>query len=173
MRERRSNNSGEDSRVVVSQPVIEILRGRDGRDGLPGPAGRDGKIGAKGEKGDSGMQGLSGLQGLRGPPGKDGKSGVVYTRWGRTTCPSVQGTELLYSGLTGGSYYSHKGGGSNYLCMPKNPQYSTYAPGTTDYSYIYGELSMRHCLLVLQYIPLSITTMSRVQSAMCKRGGVY
>lgn len=93
--------------------------GRDGRDGIYGPPGRDGK------------------DGDTGPPGPPGKGGVVYIRWGRTTCPSVQGTELVYSGRAGGSYYN-QGAASNYLCMPNNPHYSNHIPGVQGYSYIYG-----------------------------------
>ena len=119
-------------------PHLEILRGRDGRDGLPGLAGRDGKDGEQGEGGERGEKGDLGLQGLPGPRGKAGRSGVVYTRWGRTTCPSVQGTELVYSGRAGASHSTQKGGGANYLCMPDNPQYSTYVRGVNDFSTVYG-----------------------------------
>ena len=55
--------------------------------------------------------------------------GVVYTRWGRTTCPSTSGTQLLYAGRAAGSYYNQKGGGANYLCLPEQPQYSNYTAG--------------------------------------------
>ena len=114
--------------------------GRDGRDGLPGPAGRDGKDGEKGQKGDPGLQspqGAEGEKGEKGQKGEAGNSGIVYTRWGKKNCTSVQGTELVYNGRTGGSWYN-KGGAANYLCMPTNPQYSNYAPGVQGYSYVYG-----------------------------------
>ena len=48
----------------------------------------------------------------------------MYTRWGRKTCPST-GAQLLYEGIAGGSYYLHHGGGANYVCLPKVPQYMT------------------------------------------------
>ena len=62
--------------------------------------------------------------------------GVVYTRWGRKSCPT--GAELLYEGITGGEWYDNKGGGANYVCLPKVPQYlnttvplySAYMSGT-------------------------------------------
>ena len=75
-----------------------------------------------------------------GPPGTPAPSGggVVYTRWGRTTCPSTSGTELVYEGRAGGSHYTHSGGGANYLCMPDNPQYLSYEPGNYGASYLYG-----------------------------------
>ncbi len=66
-------------------PYIEVLRGRDGRDG------RDGKDGKDGEQGESGEPGIQGEPGPPGPPG----GGVVYTRWGRTTCPGT--AELVYA----------------------------------------------------------------------------
>ena len=49
--------------------------------------------------------------------------GNIYIRWGRTTCPGVNGTELVYSGYSGGSWYDHYGAASNNLCMPKDPAF--------------------------------------------------
>ena len=115
-------------------PYIEILQGRDGRDGRDGepgprgPPGRDGVNGVKGDKGDTGPQG---------PPGIGG-GGVTYVRWGRTTCPDTEGTELVYKGRAGGSHYSHSGGGSNYQCITENPENFDFGPGTVDASYMYG-----------------------------------
>ena len=107
-------------------------RGRDGRDGLTGLPGRDG---VDGEKGDMGMTGPPGPQG---PPGTPGVGSVVYTRWGNTSCPSTEGTSLVYSGIAAGSFYSHTGGGANYLCMPEDPDYSTFNTGVQAHSQIYG-----------------------------------
>ena len=64
--------------------------------------------------------------------------GLVYTRWGRTTCPSTSGTQLVYSGRAAGSHAFHKGGGSDILCLPDDPEYSDYAPGVQGTSSIYG-----------------------------------
>ena len=73
-----------------------------------------------------------------GPPGPS-TGGVVYTRWGRTTCSNTSGTQLLYAGRAAGSHYSEQGGGANYLCLPDQPQYSTYTAGTqTGRAYLYG-----------------------------------
>ncbi|XP_003390793.2 PREDICTED: short-chain collagen C4-like, partial [Amphimedon queenslandica] len=109
----------------VKEVYLQILRGRDGRDGVPG---RDG---VKGERGDKGEKGETGPVGQAGP--KSG--GVVYTRWGRKSCPT--GAELLYEGITGSNYDGHSGGGANYVCLPKVPQYmSTYEP--SGFSQIYG-----------------------------------
>ena len=89
---------------------MELLRGRDGlpgRDGVQGPVGPPGPVGTPGKQG---------------PPGPR-SGGATYTRWGKSTCPQVEGTELVYSGITGGTYYASPGG-ANHLCMPKNPEYS-------------------------------------------------
>ena len=51
------------------------------------------------------------------------------------------GTELVYSGIAGGTNYNQRGGGANYLCMPKDPEYSTtltYRPGIQGYAHVYG-----------------------------------
>ena len=63
---------------------------------------------------------------------------MVYTRWGKTSCPNVSGTELVYAGRAGGTYYNHKGGAANYLCMPDDPDYLHYQPGVQTTSYVYG-----------------------------------
>ena len=107
--------------------------GRDGRDGHDGAVGRDGKDGEKGEKGEPGIQGPPGLPG---PTRSQG--GAVYTRWGRTTCPYTPGTRLLYNGRAGGSWYSQKGGASNYLCLAEDPDYLQFTPGVQDWSPVHG-----------------------------------
>ena len=125
---RDTNNSSIDCNV--SETNLHVLRGRDGRDGLPG---RDGVKGEKGDRGEKGEKGDTGPKGLMGP--KSG--GVVYIRWGRTTCPNNTGAELLYEGIVISSLWSHSGGGANYLCLPKVPQYlSTAVPSYR--SYLYG-----------------------------------
>ena len=113
---------------AVGSPYIQILRGRDGRDG------RDGE---RGDTGESGIQGPTGETGEQGPPGAT-SGGITYTRWGKTSCPTVSGTELVYAGITAGSWYCSTGGGANYLCMPHNPQYGQFAPGVQGYSPIHG-----------------------------------
>ena len=128
--------------IIIKAQYIDILAGRDGRDGLQGSAGE------KGEKGDTGPPGVQGPIGLTGPPGPQGDQGpqgsaalstggAIYIRWGRSTCPDTPGTELVYEGLAGGSSYSHSGGGANYLCLPKIPDY--LLNGLPDYAnYLYG-----------------------------------
>ena len=116
---------------------MELLRGRDGRDGKDG---RDGQYGRDGKDGKDGEQGPPGIQGPAGPPGPQGPSGggLVYTRWGRTTCANTSGTTLVYSGRAGGTWHQHNGGGANYLCLPDDPQYLSedYHPPT--FGLVYG-----------------------------------
>ena len=61
----------------------------------------------------------------------------MYTCWGRKSCPNDTGAQLVYEGITGGSLYDHSGGGANYVCLPKVPQYmSMHVP--PYYSYMHG-----------------------------------
>ena len=135
---------------------IDGVKGETGSQGPQGVPGNHGPRGEKGEKGQQGVHGLIGPQGTRGPTGSRGQKGergvngvrgppgptaggVVYTRWGRTTCPSTSGTQLLYAGRAAGSHFAHSGGGANYLCLPDQPQYSTYtAGGQNGRAYLYG-----------------------------------
>ena len=66
-----------------------------------------------------GRTGLTGQKGDIGPAGPPGPTagGVVYTRWGRTTCPTTSGTQLVYTGRAAGSFYNQQGGGAEYLCL--------------------------------------------------------
>ena len=113
-------------------PFGKALRGRDGRDGLPRPPGPPGIPGAAGTPGVTAID-LCYVQ----PPATDmpttvtpppppvttGSGGVTYIRWGRTSCPTVDGTEDIYNGITAGSHNSHTGGGSNHICIVKDPRY--------------------------------------------------
>ena len=114
--------------------------GGRGPQGISGPQGSEGAKGERGEKGDHGSQGLHGPQGLPGPTGPQGEkgdmgergekgdrgvqgpahSGGVYIRWGRTSCPNVTGTELVYSGRAGES-----SGGTDFMCLPNDPEYTS------------------------------------------------
>ena len=108
------------------------LRGQQGLRGLTGPQGPRGFTGTRGQKGQRGVTGL------RGPPGPTA-GGVVYTRWGRTTCPSTSATQRLYAGRAAGTRYDYRGGGANHLCLPEQPQYSTYTAGVQNgRAYLYG-----------------------------------
>ncbi|CAH1277243.1 COL6A5 [Branchiostoma lanceolatum] len=125
------------------------LNGRDGRDGMAGTPGLKGEPGqkgdigppgdpgAKGSKGETGIQGAKGQKGAQGTPGNNGLGGAVYTRWGRKTCPS--GATTVYSGVAGGEHYTNPGGGTNYQCLPTNPQWGRYQDGHQGgNAYMYG-----------------------------------
>ena len=136
------DDSDTPEKYKITSHYVDILKGRDGRDGLLGHDGAKGDKGDTGEQGPAGPQGTTGAKGdkgdtgPKGPPGSSG-GGTVYTRWGRTVCPSTSGTELVYEGLAASSYYSHSGGGANYLCTTEEPQYlSSTVP--SSYSYLYG-----------------------------------
>ncbi len=64
-------------------------------------------------------------------------SGVSYIRWGRTSCPTGNGTEYVYDGITAGSHYTNSGGGSNYICLVKDPNYPPQAT-TSSQNWING-----------------------------------
>ena len=114
--------------------------GPQGQKGEAGATGERGEAGATGERGEAGAIGERGEAGPTGPQGAPGPriGGVVYTRWGKTSCPNVSGTELVYAGRAGGTRHSHKGGAANYLCMPGDPDYLRYKPGVQGHSYVYG-----------------------------------
>jgi len=134
-------------------PFGKAFRGRDGRDGLPGPPGPPGPPGIPGAAGTPGVAAID-LRYVQSPttdtpttvtasttppppPDTTVGGGVTYIRWGRTSCPTVDGTENVYNGITAGSHNTHTGGGSNYICMVKEARYhsGTVTSGST---YIYG-----------------------------------
>ena len=124
--------------VTTNIPFIQILQERDGRDGIQGPPGLAGIPGRDGTNGKDGSKGDKGESEPQGPPGPR-NGGVVFTRWGRTTCPTTNGTELLYKGKAAGSHFTQSGGGANYICLPDQPEFLSYTPGVYEYqSYIYG-----------------------------------
>ncbi|XP_048744347.2 short-chain collagen C4-like [Ostrea edulis] len=62
---------------------------------------------------------------------------VVYTRWGKKTCPS--NAELVLSGITGGSHYSDSGAAVDPLCLPRDPEWGRYKDGVDGHkAYVYG-----------------------------------
>ena len=112
--------------------------GPQGGKGIPGPQGSAGISGPRGPVGETGLRGHPGLPGPQGEQGAQGPpiGGATYIRWGRTVCPSDQGTQLVYSGRAGGTEYGHKGGAANYLCMPDDPDYLQYLGGAQGYSFV-------------------------------------
>ena len=61
---------------------------------------------------------------------------TVYTRWGRTQCPS--GAQLVRTGFVGSAYYSHTGSGANFLCMTPNVTYADHNDGDQNGALMYG-----------------------------------
>ena len=54
-----------------------------------------------------------------------------------SSCPPTAST--LYSGVAGGSYYTHTGTAVDPLCLPHDPQYLLYQSGYWQgYAYLYG-----------------------------------
>ena len=45
--------------------------------------------------------------------------GSTYTRWGSSSCPHSE--DVVYSGVVGGSYYTHTGAAANTLCLSMSP----------------------------------------------------
>ena len=128
----QKRNSNENSTDATLPFIIQGRDGQDGRDGEPGPRGPAGNNGVNGTKGEIGAPGP------QGPPGPR-SGGATYVRWGRTICPNITGTELVYTGRAAGSLSSHKGGGSNYLCIVEDPENFNFGAGTESAaSYIYG-----------------------------------
>ena len=85
-----------------------------------------------------GRDGYDETPGVRGPPGSR-TGGITYVRWGKSSCPNVTGTELVYAGRAGGTFYNKPGGASNYLCMPDEPQYTlSHRSGSQGHSKIHG-----------------------------------
>ncbi|KAI8520393.1 hypothetical protein Bbelb_001470 [Branchiostoma belcheri] len=110
-----------------------------GRDSNQGPLDSESRTlplrhtthnGEPGQKGDIGLKG-QGAKGQKGEQGTNGLGGAVYVRWGRKTCPS--GATTVYSGVAGGTSSSHPGGGTNYQCLPTDPQWGRYQDGVQGY----------------------------------------
>ncbi|KAK3589692.1 hypothetical protein CHS0354_015201 [Potamilus streckersoni] len=78
-----------------------------------------------------------------------GTGGAVYTRWGRTTCPGDGNTEIIYSGISAGSWYDHTGAAVNTLCLPHEPIWGTYTDSLENLAFIYGAEYHDHTLFKL------------------------
>ena len=92
----------------------------------------------------------------------------MYTRWGKTTCSNTSGAELLYAGRAAGSHYTDRGGGANYLCLPEQPQYSTYTSGAQSArAYLYGAEYETGLINAGTIGPLSTVNDQNVPCAVC------
>ena len=75
-----------------------------GAQGPPGTPGETGPAGGPPEpQGQPGVRGAPGPQGTIGPTGPR-SGGVTYTRWGKSSCPNVTGTELVHTDRAGGGH---------------------------------------------------------------------
>ena len=90
-------------------------------------------------------------------------TGVTYTRWGKSSCPSTDGTQLVYEGRAGGSAYnSSGGGGGEILCLPLNPDYidNPRASNAAYFSVLHGgeydTFDGPHNDLVNQNVPCAV-----------------
>ena len=50
------------------------------------------------------------------------EGGVTYIRWGKSECPEIAWTKLVYAGQAAGSDGEATGGGVQYLCLPNDPE---------------------------------------------------
>ena len=121
-----------------------VFPGPAGSVGLKGDIGAQGPKGDQGIKGDKGDIGPTGLTGIKGQKGQNGviidnqlpsSGGTVYVRWGHDRCPIS--AERVYTGRVGGSFYLHKGGGSDPQCLPQDPIYLQSINGSQR-AYMYG-----------------------------------
>ena len=48
---------------------------------------------------------------------------MTYIRWGKSSCPSATGAQLVYTGRAGGTRYNTKGGSAERICLPDDPEY--------------------------------------------------
>ena len=88
----------------------------------------------QGEWGDGGYNGPPTPQG----PTSIGSGGSTYVRWGRTVCPTIPGTSLVYSGYAAGGHYYRSGSGANYICLSQTPEYLEFSTSDTAWGLVYG-----------------------------------
>ncbi|XP_076110831.1 short-chain collagen C4-like [Mytilus galloprovincialis] len=95
--------------------------------------------------------------------------GVTYVRWGKKTCPAH--AEIVYAGQAGGNIYTNKGGGSNYLCLPSDPE------NGKEYSYgndgLYGAEYEITFSTKPSGLPISLYEKEVICSVCRRKGKVY
>ena len=63
---------------------------------------------------------------------------MSYTRWGRTTCPTTEGTQLVYEGAVVGSHHL-EAGTAEYLCLHNVPEFFQTTAGQQEHrTKLYG-----------------------------------
>ena len=67
-------------------------------------------------------------------------TGVTYTRWGKSSCPTSTGAQLVYVGRTGGTTWNIQGGAADKICLPEDPEYIAETSGISlqHYSIVQG-----------------------------------
>ncbi|XP_071128191.1 uncharacterized protein [Mytilus edulis] len=78
---------------------------------------------------------LSQMESFNSNRGNSG-GGDTYVRWGRSTCPSKNGTKLVYSGHAGGGWYNHPGAPAEPVCLPTDPNF--LQKSGSNNAFIYG-----------------------------------
>nr|AFH01337.1 alpha-prime sex pheromone precursor [Sepia officinalis] len=63
-------------------------------------------------------------------------AGPVFTRWGNNRCPYR--SYRVYEGIMGGQDKTHRGGASNFLCLPRRPTWANLKGGSQLGGLIYG-----------------------------------
>lgn len=64
--------------------------------------------------------------------------GTQFVMWGKKACPGTKGTSYIYTGWIGGAHYSHRGSGSEYLCLPDVPKWGFYQNGSQNAGLLYA-----------------------------------
>ena len=59
----------------------------------------------------------------------------TFVHWGSSQCSNA--SQLVYSGVVGGSWYDHSGAATNYLCLTMSPVFSSH-PSPSLSAYLYG-----------------------------------
>ena len=67
-----------------------------------------------------------------------GRGGSTYVRWGKKSCPGVNGTTLVYSGYAAGSLYSDTGAAANHICLSPDPIWDHYTDAVDALARVYG-----------------------------------
>ena len=108
-------------------------------------------------------------------------SGVTYTRWGKSSCPSLTRAQLVYAGRAGGTSYASQGGAAEKICLPNDPDYiSGTSQGASFPSVVEGaEYQMRSGPIAIQnvqdynvpcavcYVPTRATTIMVPAKTVC------
>ena len=132
-------------------PGMSGPNGGSGVPGPTGPPGPPGVCTENDTRGSPGSPGVPGPPGPPGPPGEEEippppstnprvlrdapgnavprilprpeRGGSTFVRWGSKDCPDTQFTELVYSGRVQGSPHNQRGGTSEFLCLPLEPEF--------------------------------------------------